>query len=175
MHQSSYASLNSKKSTSCLGMENLGNNTSNSALFLLFDLVDTVTSNTSAEGQQVHGKVVIHSVDSLGNVVNDTRSEANVTVVQQETGHSGVNDTGNSAKHGATYQRQQAKSNNSFGSPVVRTVGLARFRRNVSIVNSAHNETWWLRNGLDATDQSWSEQTLFSREQSNTGERQHGW
>lgn len=56
----------------CLSSEELGDDTSHTALFSLLDLVHTVSSHTGAKRQQVHGVVVVGTVNSFWNVVNDT-------------------------------------------------------------------------------------------------------
>lgn len=88
----------------CLGLENLGNNTSQATFFLLFNLVYTVSSDTGAERQQVHCPVVKASVDSLRNVVNDTGLESTVDMVQHEGSKSGVNDGGGRTSERRTNQ-----------------------------------------------------------------------
>lgn len=156
-----------------LSLKELGHDARNTTFFLLFDAVDSVTSNTSAEGQQVHGVVVVCAVHSCWDVIDDTRLETSVTVVQQECGQGGVNHARSSASQRATDQRQHTNGNDPLRSPVVRAVRFAGLWRNVGIVHGANNVSWRLRNGLEATDQSWSEEHLLLGEQSNARNRQH--
>lgn len=111
MHQSSFALKvivmtfpSELKMRYRLSLKELGNNARNTAFFLLFNAVDSVTSNTSAEGQQVHDVIVKRAVHSLWDVIDDTRLETNVAVVQQEGGHGGVKDAGGRTGQRATNQ-----------------------------------------------------------------------
>lgn len=153
-----------------LGLPELGENASQSAFFLLLNGVDTVACNTSAESQQVHSVVVVGTVHSLGNIVNDTRLEPHIRVVQDKCRQGGVDDgTGRGDQRGGD-QRHHADGNSSFGSPVDRSVGLVRLWSHIGVVNIAHNMAWGLRNGLDATHHRRCQYLLG---QANTSKGQH--
>lgn len=132
-------------------MPNFGHNTGQATLFLLLDLVNTVSSNTSAEGQQVHDVVVQGAVDSLRDVVGDTGLEAGVTVEQQECRQTGIENDGGGGCERSGNQWDQTDSNKSFGGPVQRAMALLCFRWHVGVVDSAHDVSWWLWDGLDST------------------------
>lgn len=122
-------------------------NTSQTALFLLLNLIDTVAGNTGAEGQQVHAKLVEGTVNSQWNVVDNTRLEARVNVVQHECSKGCVDDGGGGACERRTNQRQQTNSNDSLAGPVERAMRLQWLRWNIGLVDVTGNTSGRLGDG----------------------------
>lgn len=133
-----------------LSLPQLRNKLSNTTI--LFDLVNPVTSNTSAKQQKTHGGLVPDTVHSQRNVINDTRLEPGITVEQKHGRQRSVNNRTRRVDKRVANQRNHPSSNNPFCSPVERTVLLVSGRVDKRIVGSTNNPTRRLRDGSNAPD-----------------------
>lgn len=135
-----------------LCMPNLGNEGGDSS-FLLLKLVDSVTSNPRAKRQQVHGIVMVRSIHTGWDIINDTRLESDITVVQQKRRKSRVDNGGNSSEQRSSHQWNHTNGNTTLKSPMQRTMQFVWLGMNVCFIDSSNDEPWRLGNGLYATHQ----------------------
>lgn len=119
---------------------NLRHEGSQTALLRL-DLVQPVSSDTGAQGQQPQGDLVVDAVDTVGNVVNNAGLESHVAVIQQEPGEGGIEKGAGAGQEWGHNKRHQPDTDEPFGGPVVRAVHLGWRWSNVGIVNRTYDAT----------------------------------